>query len=178
MPKTRARAFSRLAHAATRSAPSRAGFWREIEARLAKGAASEGVKLSPAECRALREIVGAIPKRPRGRPREQLANARARHIAALTTLLELAGCPSKVAVAEAMREYGVGRTTVTAARRRWRPFFFSRLRDAKSEVRDAIFRHIQCNRKDYWIIRWTREMSRGKKLTEIAPRPKIAPRSN
>jgi hypothetical protein len=154
------RALARIANRAAKTAPARrASAWRELEAHLLKGATSDGAKLSPAECQTLGEIMRGIRKRPRGRPRDLVAEVRAKHIAALTILFEFEGHSVKAIVEKAAEIYGVGRSVVWEARRQWGPFFSDRLGRASPKVRELIFQHIMRNTIDYWILRQAKEES-------------------
>jgi hypothetical protein len=149
-----ARAVARIARRAAKNVPSRpVSDWRDLESRLLSGAGSKGAKLSPAECRMLSEIMRGLRKRPRGRPRDPVAEVRAKHIAALSILFELDGEPIKVIVEEAAALYGVGRSTVYDARRQWGAQFSGLLTRANCKVRELVFLNIMRNAIDYWLLR-------------------------
>jgi hypothetical protein len=137
------RASARIARRATQAVPPRpANHWGELETRLAKGAAFKGTKLSPAECRMLGEIMRGLSKRPRGRPCDPVVEARARRVAALTTLFELDGEQIKAAVEEAAALFGVGRSIVYDARKQFGALFSGLLLRATPKVRDVVFQRI------------------------------------
>ena len=95
--------------------------WEILKARLSMGSSSpRGCKLTSAECRALYEVLHSrkLPSLRDG-PDEE-AEQRSILLAVYSTLLEqVRGVQTEPAVAATMARYGVSRSAVFAARRRW-----------------------------------------------------------
>jgi hypothetical protein len=117
-----------------------------LELKLLSGSARpRGARLSQEECSALYDIVVNAKKRPPGRPWDdfEIENL-AKAVTVYVWLLEARGVKIESAVAEVAELYGVSRSTVFAARKRWvGPFREAGLFSQPPAIRDLLLKKLK-----------------------------------